>query len=448
MNEQDDFQQRLKFLGINDRIKRDIREAKPLIEKVLPDVLDGFYSHVIGFPEVAQMFSGRDMMNRAKGLQNEHWKLITSAQFDEDYVASVKKIGEVHNRIGLEPRWYIGGYNFIACGIIEAISTHLKDSSFRNVSDKRGAWLTAINRLVMLDMDIAISVYLDAGKRERKTLIEKLAQDFESSVSGVISEVAGSATEIQHSAESFNKIATDAKEKALIVAAAATETSQTSASVASASEELSAAIREISAQVQKSSDITREATEMVGHVSSSMVSLLDQTKDINQVTEFISTVAGQINLLALNATIESARAGEAGKGFAVVASEVKNLAGQTTKASENIGNLVKRIQDSSHATEMQVSEIVNIINSVNESIGSIAAAIEEQSAATNEIARNVNGTSEASNEVSRNIVIVERGAEQTSVSASEVLQSSSRLTSQTTLLRQKVDAFLNTVKAS
>lgn len=440
--------ERLLFLGIDEQVRRSLREAKPFIDAALPSVLSGFYSHVGKFPQVAKMFSGQDMMTRAQNMQEKHWGLITSAQFDENYVASVRKIGQVHSRVGLEPRWYIGGYSFISCKILEAVSAHLTDSPFKNVFAKRSAWLTALNRAVMLDMDIAISVYMEEGRQERKELLDKLAENFESSISGVIAEVAASAGEMQHSAESLSNIARNAKEKALIVAAAATETSQTSSGVASASEELSAAIREISVQVQNSGAVTREATTAAQAVSGSMLSLLEQTRSIGQVTEFINNVAGQISLLALNATIESARAGDAGKGFAVVASEVKTLAGQTTKASDDIGQLVQRIQDASSQTERQVKHIVTIIEQISANIAAIAAAIEEQSAATNEIARNITGTSEASNEVSHNIVIVEQGAEQTNVSSTEVLNSAVKLAAQTALLRQKVDEFLETVRTA
>ncbi len=445
----DNLSERLAFLGIDEEVRASLREAKPFIDAALPGILSGFYGHIEKFPQVAKMFTGgQTMIDRAKGIQASHWALITTAKFDENYVASVRKIGQVHNRIGLEPRWYIGGYNFITCALYEAVSAHLKDSTFKSVVDKRNAWLTALNRVVMLDMDFAISIYLEEGKRERKELLDKLAEDFESSVSGVITEVATSASDMQHSAEALTNIAKESKEKAMIVAAAATETSQTSSGVASASEELSAAIREISSQIQQSSTVTKHATDMANTVSISMASLLEQTASISKVTEFINNVAGQINLLALNATIESARAGDAGKGFAVVASEVKNLAGQTTKASEEIGQQVQRIQAASTQTESQIKQIVDIIGQINANISSIAAAVEEQSAATNEIAKNVTGTSEASNEVSRNIVIVEQGAEQTTASSTEVLNSAAKLTTQTKLLRQKVDEFLSTVKSA
>ncbi|MDX2094689.1 MAG: globin-coupled sensor protein [Alphaproteobacteria bacterium] len=441
----DNLSERLAFLGIDEAVRKDLREAKPFIDAAVPAILAGFYDYISEFPPVARMFSGREMMSRAASMQEKHWALITAAEFDDKYYASVRKIGEVHNRIQLEPRWYIGGYNFIACAIFEAVSVHLKG---RFAAEKRNRWLTALNRAVMLDMDIAISVYLDAGRCQKKQLLDMLAQNFESSVSGVITSVSSSASEMQHSAEALTRIAKESKEKSMIVGAAAAETSQTSSGVAAASEELSSAIREISSQIQKSSLVTKDASDMALSVTSSMQSLLEQTKGIGQVTEFINNVAGQINLLALNATIESARAGEAGRGFAVVASEVKNLAGQTTKASEDIGQQVQRIQTASTQTEEQIKKIVEIISQIDGNISSIAAAVEEQSAATNEIAKNVTGTSEASNEVSRNIAIVEQGAEQTDASSHEVLESAAKLTSQTTLLRKNVDEFLATIRAS
>jgi len=444
----DNLNERLAFLGINETVKQSLREAKPFIDAALPEILSGFYSHVGQFPEVARMFSGPAMMERAKGLQAKHWGLITSGRFDDAYVASVKAIGEVHHRVGLEPRWYIGGYSYIGCRILEAVSAHLRDGVFNDAVQKRNAWLTALTRAVMLDMDIAISVYLDVTRCKRNEFVNDLATQFQSRVGSVIAEVATSARGIQQSAESLAQVADDSKSKALRVAAASTQTSQAAVGVASASEQLSAAIREISSQIHKASAVTREATEGAQVVRSSMQSLLEQTARINHVTDFISGVATQINLLALNATIEAARAGPAGAGFSVVASEIKSLANQTTKASEEIVQQVQHIHEASTTTDSRVTQIATTIEQINETIASIAAAIEEQSAATSEIAKNVTGTSEASNEVSRSIESVEQGAELTAVSSAEVLKIAATLNEQTNLLRQNVDAFLNTVKAA
>lgn len=439
--------ERLAFLDISDQTRRDLREAKPYIDAIMPSVLDGFYAHVSKFP-IAKMFSTPASMQHAKAMQLKHWELITSGDFTDSYVESVRRIGEAHNTLGLEPRWYIGGYSYIVNMIVSNISSHLCNNRRHDQTDKRNAWLSAVTKAVMLDMDFAISVYLDAGRRDKQTLVRELASDFDDSVRGVIDEVARSAVSMQDSARTLADVAKESREKTILVAAAAVETSHTSSTVAAASEELSASITEISKQVQLSAQVTQEATEMASAVTESMQALLEQTNSINQVTEFIDNVASQINLLALNATIESARAGEAGRGFTVVASEVKNLAGQTAKAAGDISQQVRDILKASSQAETQIQRIVSIINQISSNTASIAAAIEEQSAATGEIAKNVTETSAAADDVSRNITIVEQGTEQTNTSSEDVLRSAEKLDMQTTLLREKVDAFLMRVQSA
>lgn len=283
-------------------------------------------------------------------------------------------------------------------------------------------------------------------KELRAQRIEESSLEFEKNVSGVLAELAVSANDMQRSAQTLTLVAQDGKEKAMIVAQASNKASMTSSGVAAASEELSAAIREISTQVQNSSTVTNTASEMAKAVNDAMSVLLQQTASIGEVTNFIQSVADQINLLALNATIESARAGEAGKGFAVVAGEVKNLAGQTSKASGDIAQQVQDIQEASSAAEERIRGIVGKIQEINTNISSIATAIEQQSYATNNIARNVSDTSDAANEVSHNIMILEQGTDQTNASSIEVLQYAQKLALQANQIRVEVSDFLNTVR--
>ena len=276
----------------------------------------------------------------------------------------------------------------------------------------------------------------------------QLADNFESSVKTVVSEVSASATQMRGNAERLSTLANDTKQRSAVVATISGEAAQTATQVAAAAEELTASIAEISAQVQKSSAVATQATTQAESINQSMQLLVEKSGRVSEVIQFITNIASQINLLALNATIESARAGEAGKGFAVVASEVKNLATQTSKATEEIVQQVQSMQDATKAAVTAVTDIISIISEISASTAGVAAAVEEQSAATNEISRNITQTASGTSEISTNITTVEHGAEETGTSARQVLDSAKALSGQASTLSQKVDEFLVMIRKS
>jgi methyl-accepting chemotaxis protein len=166
------------------------------------------------------------------------------------------------------------------------------------------------------------------------------------------------------------------------------------------------------------------------------------------VVELINTIAGQTNLLALNATIEAARAGEAGRAFAVVASEVKALAEQTAKATGEIGQQISGIQAATHESVGAIKEISGTIERLSEISSTIAAAVEEQGAATQEISRNVQQAAQGTQQVSSHIVDVQRGAGETGSASSQVLAAAQSLSGDSNRLKLEVGKFLNTVRAA
>lgn len=285
----------------------------------------------------------------------------------------------------------------------------------------------------------------NAAAEKRRTM-HKMADDFEASVKSAVSQVASSATQMQSGAESVTHIAEDTKKRSNIVVNASTQAAQTSSQVAAA-EELTASIKEISEQTQKSSQIANEAANKAEFAKSAINLLSEKAMSVAQIIEVITGIAGQINLLALNATIESARAGEAGKGFAVVASEVKNLANQVGKATGEITQQITEMQGATKTSVDSVMDILNIINQVSVSTSAVASAVEEQSAVTTEIAHNVAKTSSGTQEISQNMTSVQDGAEKTGATASEVLQSAKNLNQQSGVLKQKIDEFLQTIRA-
>ncbi len=286
----------------------------------------------------------------------------------------------------------------------------------------------------------------NAAAEKRRTM-HKMADDFEASVKSAVSQVASSATQMQSGAESVTHIAEDTKKRSNIVVNASTQAAQTSSQVAAAAEELTASIKEISEQTQKSSQIANEAANKAEFAKTAINLLSEKAMSVAQIIEVITGIAGQINLLALNATIESARAGEAGKGFAVVASEVKNLANQVGKATGEITQQITEMQGATKTSVDSVMDILNIINQVSVSTSAVASAVEEQSAVTTEIAHNVAKTSSGTQEISQNMTSVQDGAEKTGATASEVLQSAKNLNQQSTVLKQKIDEFLQTIRA-
>ena len=283
-------------------------------------------------------------------------------------------------------------------------------------------------------------------EKEKRQVMLKMADDFESSVGGVVNAVSSASTEMQSSAQALSATAEQTSQQSAAVAAASEEASTNVQTVASASEELSSSISEISRQVAQSTQIAGAAVAEVDHANEKVQGLADAAKKIGEVVALITDIADQTNLLALNATIEAARAGEAGKGFAVVASEVKNLANATAKATEEISAQIGGIQGATQDAVAAIGSIGGTIAQMNEIASTIAAAVEEQGAATQEIARNVEQAAAGTNEVSSNIAGVNQAATDTGHSAGELLSAATELSQQSEMLRGEVDKFLANIR--
>ncbi|MDQ1077766.1 methyl-accepting chemotaxis protein [Pseudoroseomonas cervicalis] len=286
------------------------------------------------------------------------------------------------------------------------------------------------------------------GKEQRAAKLAALVRSFEDTVNGLTGHLAAASTELEATAASMSQIAKQTNDEAGTVASAARSTSGGVQTVAAATEELTASIGEISRQVAQATAVTGRAVQNARDTDMTVRTLAASANKIGEVVSLITSIAGQTNLLALNATIEAARAGEAGKGFAVVASEVKNLASQTSRATDEIAAQIAEIQSATSNTVNAIQAIAATIEEVSAITVTIAAAVEEQSAATSEIARTVQSTAQATEEVTRTIASVSRNAGETGAASAEVLTAASELSRSSEKLQAEVGSFLGEVRAA
>lgn len=345
MNVDNELKERLAFLRITPDDVDLAERRKEIIGTAIDRALEAFYSHVAKTPAAAVKFGSADHVNRTKARQSDHWRLLATAQIDSAYMERARRVGQVHARIGLDPRWYLGGYAVLLSEMFAVLLPPLTRGS--RVTRKRReadaqATLGLMVRLSILDMDVAISTYIDALQVERDQA--------------------------------------DQARKSL-----AAEQAEAIERVSSAMEEMTASIRQTAEGAKRTEALAASTSAGAEENRGAVERTVTAMRTIATKVLFVQEIARQTDLLALNAAVEAARAGEHGQGFSVVAAEVRKLAERAATAAREIDELTNAAVQTAEEAGARIAKMVPEIQQTSSLVAEISGACGEQMVASQQI---------------------------------------------------------------
>jgi PAS domain S-box-containing protein len=381
---------------------------------------------------------------------------VPEARFEGRHKQRAKAVNEMLDAI-VQPLNVAAKYvDDISKGAIPPKITDSYNGDFNTIKNNLNTCIDAVNALVS-DANMLAEAAVD-GRLGTRADATKHQGDFRKIVEGVnktldtvieplkaasetATALASSSEELTAVSQQMSSNAAETSTQANVVSAAGEQVSKNVQTVATATEEMTASIKEIAKNANEAAKVAGSAAKMAETTNSTVAKLGESSAEIGQVIKVITSIAQQTNLLALNATIEAARAGEAGKGFAVVANEVKELAKETAKATEDISKKIEAIQTDTKGAVEAIAQITAIIKQINDISNTIASAVEEQTATTNEIARNVGGAAKGSAQIAENVVAVATAAKSTTQGAGDTQTAAQELSRMAADLQKLVARF-------
>ncbi|MFD2647603.1 methyl-accepting chemotaxis protein [Devosia albogilva] len=435
----DSLQSRLDFIGLDTETRSRLASVQTHAANHLEPALERFYARIATVPAVARFFDGKPQMDRAQAKQAEHWRAILTGQLDDDYLEASTRVGLRHAKIGLEPRWYIGGYGVIVETMIkgmvhdmmrEALTpkkgrfgrpARLDPEAVLADADEMAMALAAMLKSMLLDIDLGVSAYFDKLTADARAaddaarariesavstigsvlqdvaegdltsrVTEDLAPEFsriKNDTNAVVEQLAGIVSSLRHTSRSVKTATSEILSGANDLSDRTTRQAATIQQTSTAVEQLTGTVAQNASRAASASDrarqLAQEATEggsVMSRATEAMAAIETSSSKISSIIKLIDDIAFQTNLLALNASVEAARAGEAGKGFAVVAVEVRRLAQSAAEASADVKALVE-------ASAREVKGGTSLVDEAAEKLADILAGAEESASLIDEIAR-------------------------------------------------------------
>ncbi len=478
---------RLDFINLDSRALARLRGMNATIRQALPAALSGFYSRIKADPQTSAFFPTDAVVQHAQARQLLHWNTIAEGYFDQTYLSAVTKVGEIHARIGLEPRWYIGGYALILESLVAAVvAARWPKRHFWQHQEscaELNAELGVLIKAALLDMDLAISVYLSASEAARKAseakaeaagkeVMRAVAEAMSALAAGDLTHRIGDSLPAEYAQlrEDFNnaverlagtlsgiQVATGVINTSIDEISQATDdlarrTEQQAASLL----ETTTALNELTEAVKRTANGAAQAHVAVGAANSgaansrevvteagdAMNKIESSSQEIGQIIGLIDDIAFQTNLLALNAGVEAARAGDAGRGFAVVASEVRALAQRSAEAAKAIKSLIS-------TSSSQVVQGVELVRKTGQSLETIGTNVAQIEGLVSGIANAAQHQSSGLNQVSEVVNDMNMVVQQNAAMVEEASAAVHSLKNEINELNRSISAFrINHARAS